>query len=56
MGFGSAFLRGKEDERCLTVAIAEHKLCRTVPEYCKYLGACLQGRVTTFLEHTCTLG
>lgn len=56
MGFGFAFLRGKEDERFLTIAIAEHKLCRTVPKYCKYLGACFQGRVTTSLEPTCSLG
>lgn len=56
MGLGFAFLRGKEDERFLTIAIAEHKLCRTVPKYCKYLGACFQGRVTTSLEPTCSLG
>lgn len=33
MGFGSAFLNGKGNERCLKIAIAEHKLCTTVPEY-----------------------
>lgn len=31
MGFGSAFLRGKGNERCLKTAIAEHKLCTTIP-------------------------
>lgn len=56
LGFGSAFLRGKVDERCLTIAIAENKLCRTVPEYCNCVGACLQRRVMTSLEHTFTLG
>jgi len=33
VGFGSAFLKGEGHERCLTIAITEHKLCMTVPEY-----------------------
>lgn len=33
MGFGSAFLRGKGNERFLKIANTEHKLCKTVPEY-----------------------